>query len=99
VNTCKNLIENISKDYVRLLKYADSLFRAKMLKKAALGRMVTCLKKLKTSLAYLEDVRKHISRLPSINPSEKTIILSGFPNVGKSTFMNCITNANVEVQP
>lgn len=29
VHSCKNLIDNIAKDYVRLLKYADSLYRAK----------------------------------------------------------------------
>jgi len=35
-----------------------------MLKRAALGRMATLLKKLKASLAYLEEVRKHMQRLP-----------------------------------
>ena len=38
VHSAKNIIENIGKDYVRLLKYGDSLYRCKMLKKAALGR-------------------------------------------------------------
>jgi nucleolar GTP-binding protein len=38
INTAKGLIDNISKDYVRLLKYGDSLYRCKQLKRAALGR-------------------------------------------------------------
>ncbi len=38
VHSCRNMIDNIAKDYVRLLKYGDSLYRCKMLKKAALGR-------------------------------------------------------------
>ena len=38
VHSVKNLVDNIAKDYVRLLKYGDSLYRCKMLKKAALGR-------------------------------------------------------------
>lgn len=29
VNKAKNIVDNISKDYVRLLKYADSLYRCK----------------------------------------------------------------------
>ena len=40
---------------------------------------------------YLEEVRKHMSRLPSINPYERTLLITGFPNVGKSSFMNNIT--------
>ena len=70
-----------------------------MLKKAALGRMATMTKKLKSSLGFLEEVRKHMSRLPSINPYDRTLLITGFPNVGKSSFMNNVTHANVDVQP
>ena len=38
VHSAKNIIDNVGKDYVRLLKYGDSLYRCKMLKRAALGR-------------------------------------------------------------
>lgn len=99
VNTAKNIISGLSKDYLRLMKYGDSLYRCKQLKRAALGRMCTVLKKLKASLGYLEEVRKHISRLPALDPNTRTLLLTGYPNVGKSSFMNKITRADVEVQP
>jgi nucleolar GTP-binding protein len=51
------------------------------------------------SLAYLEQVRQHLARLPSIDPHTRTLIITGFPNVGKSSFINKITRADVEVQP
>jgi nucleolar GTP-binding protein len=57
------------------------------------------LKKLSPSLKYLEEVRKHVARLPSIDPWSRTILLTGFPNVGKSSLINNLTNANVEVEP
>ena len=98
VNTAKNICQKISSDYVKLLKYGDSLYRCKQLKVAALGRMMTTLKKLGASFNYLEEVRKHLSRFPSIDPTERTLILAGFPNVGKSSFMNKITYADSEVQ-
>merc|ERR1711974_183376 len=92
-------VDNIAKDYVRLLKYGDSLYRCKQLKKAALGRMCTIMKRQAPNLAYLEQVRQHLSRLPSIDPNTRTILITGFPNVGKSSFINKITRADVEVQP
>jgi len=98
INKAKQLVENVAKDYVRMLKYADSLYRAKTVKRAALGRMCTILKKLDGSLKYLEEVRKHLARLPSIDPHTRSIIITGYPNVGKSSFMNHVTRANVEVQ-
>jgi nucleolar GTP-binding protein len=99
VNTAKNIISGLAKDYLRLLKYGDSLYRCKQLKRAALGRMCTVLKKLKAALGYLEEVRKHISRLPALDPTTRTLLLTGYPNVGKSSFMNKVTRADVEVQP
>jgi nucleolar GTP-binding protein len=98
INKAKNIVDKVANDYVRLLKYADSLYRCKALKKAALGRICTIIKKLKSSLSYLEEVRKHLSRLPQIDTNAKTLIITGYPNVGKSSFMNNITNANVDVQ-
>jgi len=99
INTARHLIDNVSKDYVRLLKFGDSLYRCKQLKRAAMGRMATIMRRQNQSLAYLEQVRQHLSRLPTIDPNTRTLIITGFPNVGKSSFINKITRADVEVQP
>ncbi|CAI0399431.1 unnamed protein product [Linum tenue] len=99
LNTARNLIKRIREDYVKLLKYGDSLYRCKSLKLAALGRMCTVTKRIGPSLAYLEHVRQHMARLPSINTGAPTILICGCPNVGKSSFLNKITRADVEVQP
>ncbi|XP_052754200.1 nucleolar GTP-binding protein 1 [Galleria mellonella] len=99
LNTARHLIDTVAKDYVRLLKYGDSLYRCKQLKRAALGRMATIMKRQAANLTYLEQVRQHLARLPSIDPYTRTIIICGFPNVGKSSFINKITRADVEVQP
>jgi len=99
INTARQIVDNVAKDYLRLLKFGDSLFRCKQLKRAALGRMCTVMRKQGPTLAYLEEVRKHMARLPSIDPSTRTLLVCGYPNVGKSSFMNKVTRAEVEVQP
>ncbi|KAF4126760.1 nucleolar GTP-binding protein [Geosmithia morbida] len=99
LSTAKNLIETISRDYVRLIKYGQSLYQCKQLKRAALGRMATLLKRLKDPLMYLDQVRLHLGRLPSIDPNTRTLLICGYPNVGKSSFLRSVTRADVDVQP
>jgi len=99
LSTARHLIDTIAKDYLRLLKFGDSLYRCKQLKRAALGRMMKVLVKNGTSLSYLEEVRQHLARLPSIDPNTRTLLICGYPNVGKSSFINKITRAKVDVQP
>lgn len=48
-------ILSVAKDYVRLMKYGDSLYRCKQLKRAALGRMCTVIRRQRQSLEYLEQ--------------------------------------------
>jgi len=99
LSTARHLIETVSRDYVRLLKYAQSLFQCKQLKRAALGRMATICRRLKDPLVYLEQVRQHLGRLPSIDPNTRTLLICGYPNVGKSSFLRSITRADVDIQP
>lgn len=99
LSTARHLIETVSRDYVRLLKYAQSLFQCKQLKRAALGRMATICRRLKDPLIYLEQVRQHLGRLPSIDPNTRTLLICGYPNVGKSSFLRSVTRADVDIQP
>lgn len=39
----------------------------------------------------LLPVRQHLSRLPTIDPNTRTLLLCGYPNVGKSSFINKVS--------
>lgn len=61
--------------------------------------MATICRRLKDPLVYLEQVRQHLGRLPSIDPNTRTLVICGYPNVGKSSFLRSVTRADVDVQP
>lgn len=61
--------------------------------------MATIIKRLNNPLKYLDEVRQHLGRLPSIDPNTRTLVICGYPNVGKSSFLKSISRADVDVQP
>lgn len=99
IKTVQSHIGKTEKEYVKLIKYGDSLYRCKQLKRAALGKMSTFAKKLAKTLIYLEEVRQSLMRMPDIDPAARTLLICGYPNVGKSSFMNAVSRAKVDIQP
>lgn len=60
--------------------------------------MATIMKRQRSTWAYLEQVRQHLSRLPIIDPNNGTMLVCGFPNVSKSSFINSAHRVAVKLQ-
>lgn len=99
LNSVKSKLLDIQNNSIKMIKFADSLYRCKCLKRAGLGHMSSIINKLQSELKYLEEVRQHLTRLPIINPHGRIVIIAGFPNVGKSTYLKTISACKTEVQP
>lgn len=87
------------KDYNSRVRGTESIIKIKSIQKEFYGRTSSLLKKSEKTFKFLENSRRTIKNFPSIKTKIKTICISGFPNVGKSTLLKKLTGANVEIQP
>jgi nucleolar GTP-binding protein len=69
---------------------------ARKLRKQAFARMADVVEEVDDDLAAIAEARQELRALPEINPDEPTIVVAGYPNVGKSTFVNRVTRADNE---
>jgi len=92
-------IIHIFKDYHNRIKIAESNIKVKKLQREFYGRTSSLFKKSKKTFEFLEKSRKRMKSFPSIKTKIKTICISGFPNVGKSTLLKKLTGAKIDIQP
>lgn len=66
-------------------------------KKAAFGRMSSVLRSIDKDLVFLGEARNKLRRIPFVDPELPTILIAGYPNVGKSSFIALVTGAKPEI--
>jgi len=67
---------------------------ARKLRKQAFARMADVVEEVGDDLEAIMDARGKLRDLPDIRPDEPTIVVAGYPNVGKSSFVNSVTRAS-----
>ncbi|MGB9902469.1 NOG1 family protein [Methanothrix sp.] len=83
-------IRRISRDYMRSPRGAEEM-------RSALGRMASVLRSIDEDLVFLNEAAARLRQIPGIDPSLPTIIIAGYPNVGKSSFLAMVTRARPKI--
>jgi nucleolar GTP-binding protein len=96
LNWAFGIITQLEKDYAsRIRRSAPE--KASALQRQAYGRIASVLNKIKKDLDFLDFAKANLRNMPTINFEATTIVIAGFPNVGKSTLLRQITDAEPEV--
>ena len=89
-------IEEIGREYGPKLRKADPDVARKH-RKQAFARIADIMDEIEDDLRAVGDARDALKNLPDIRPDEPAIVIAGYPNVGKSSFVNHVTNARNEI--
>ena len=93
----RRVIKDVSRDFIRRTKSAQTFTELKRYRRACYGRLSSVIKKAGGRLELLGDARNKLRKIVSIDPHEPTVVVSGAPNVGKSSLVRLISSANPEV--
>ena len=89
-------IEDLRDEYTTRIRNAD-LDTGRKHRKQAFARMADVMDQISDDLRYVGDSRDDLRDLPDIRPDDPAIVVAGYPNVGKSSFVNRVTRASNEI--
>lgn len=89
-------IPEIRSEYMTKMRNAK-IDTARKHRKQAFARMADIMDEIEDDLLFVGQARDDLKSLPDIRPDEPAIVVAGYPNVGKSSFVNHITAAHNEI--
>ncbi len=86
----------ITREYVGKIKRTRGT-DSTPLRKSAFGRFSSVMRSIEKDMLFLNSARNLLRKMPTIDPEMPAILIAGYPNVGKSSFIIRITGAKPEV--
>jgi nucleolar GTP-binding protein len=89
-------IEELGREYQPKLRRTDPEVARKH-RKQAFARIADIMDEISDDLLAVGQARDALKNLPDIRPDEPAIVIAGYPNVGKSSFVNRVTRASNKI--
>jgi len=90
-------INSFADKYAHKIKGVGKIDDAVKFRKEFYGRTSSILKQIAPKLNYLAHVREIMKKLPDIDPELPTVVIAGYPNVGKSELVSKLSTAKPEI--
>src|SRR5438046_4193839 len=87
---------NVARDYRRRSGEAGGQSIGER-RKQAYGRLSSLVEQVGPDLEALTEARRALRRLPEIDPALRTVVVAGYPNVGKSSFVRAVSSGRPRI--
>ncbi|TGC08957.1 NOG1 family protein [Methanolobus halotolerans] len=93
IDWASSKIHEIAREYVgKMRRSRDPV----SLRKQCFGRLGSIMGSIDKELKFLNEARNKLRKLPDVH-NEPTIVVAGYPNIGKSSFVSMATGARPEI--
>lgn len=97
VNWAAHRVEEFTKYHLGLMRRSENEAALLKVKREYYGRASSAVKQIKNALVFLDEARLKMRKFPVIKTSLPTIIIAGYPNVGKTTLLSLLTTSTPKI--
>jgi nucleolar GTP-binding protein len=90
-------LEDVYREVAAAMRRERTTLGIQQQKRRFSGRAASILGKADKSLAFMGKARDTVRMLPTVHPEYATVVIAGFPNVGKSSLLDAWTEARPEI--
>jgi nucleolar GTP-binding protein len=92
-------VQEVCRKGSRQLQRTGQLDFVESKRREVYGRVGSLIEEVRGPLKRLEEARRALKEIPTLDPAAPTLIIAGVPNVGKSAFASRVCTAKPEIAP
>lgn len=99
ITWCAEKCSELQRTYLLKVRRAPSIDAVAKATKEFYGRFSSVVNRINGELLFAQKARDALKNLPTLDPDLQTIVIAGYPNVGKSQLVERISTAKPTIAP
>lgn len=99
LNWAAGRTDKLKNDCLREIRRSKDISYIESTRSGFYGRLSSYIRQISADLLFLQDAKNKFRHLPAIEPNVPTVVIAGFPNVGKSSLVTAMSTAAPEIAP
>lgn len=99
VNWCAGKVEKLKNQSLKDIRRHKDPEIIEAIRRGFYGRLNSYVDRISDDLVFLGDAKNKLRKLPAVDPKMPTLVVAGFPNVGKSNLVTVLSSAEPEIAP
>ncbi len=99
LNWAASRVDKLKNESLREIRRSKDISYIESTRGSFYGRLSSYVRQISKDLLFLQEAKNKFRHFPAVQPNVPTVVIAGFPNVGKSSLVKELSTAAPEIAP